>query len=383
MNKKLLKYQQEHLNNFFNELNIEEKEKLLKEIDKIDFEFMNKLYKNSFYDEDIDINKITPLKCVSKIREEYYNLGRDLILNNKYAVVILAGGNGSRLGINRPKGTLEISVSGKNISLFEIYINKLKEVHNKYHVYIDIYIMTSNSNNLDTLDYFKYNNYFNYPIDKIHFFIQDDLPLMDKWGKILLKDRSHIWFAPNGNGSVYKSLKDYNFIEKMKEDKIKYVLFTAIDNPLVNLVDFNFIGATLYHKYELSSKTIYKNNKEDLAGVFCKYNNKPYVLNDKLEEVYDKYRDKNIAYHLISIDYLEKFSQIDLKYHRAYKKYNYLDNLGNLVVVDKPNAFKFEKFIYDAFYYAKDMLLYRVNSDEFYPIKNKKDIKKVEDFLNK
>ena len=397
INEILKKYNQEHLLNFYNDLNFFEKIKLKKDINKIDFDLINNLYKNSFFDEELDINKFSNLKCIynlsDKEKRKYNKIGEDLIKNNNYGIVIMAGGNASRLNMNIPKGCLELNINNKKISIFEIYINKLKEIYDKYNIYIPIYIMTSSSNYKDTINYFNEKNYFNYPKDKIKFFMQNDLPILDIKGKILLKNKYNILFGPNGNGDVFKSLKNNNLIEHMKKNNLKYVLFSTIDNVLSNLVDFKFIGATIYNKYNISSKSILKEDNNDKNWVFCKYNNKPSMiptsyLNKEINNKKDKknnyiYRDKNITYHLISINEIEKYSNIDLKYHRAYKKNNYMDLNGNYIISEKQNSFKFEKFIFDAFEYSNDMLIYRINKNEFYPIKNNNDINNVEKILNK
>ena len=375
MNKLLKKYNQEHLKNIEN-------------LNNVDFKLMNKLYVNSYIDEKLNLKKVKPLKVIQNVKDQsFIKCGENIVLNNNYGIVLMAGGNATRLGLNKPKGMLEINYYNKKMSLFQIYINKVSEVYNQYKVYINIYIMTNKDNKDEIMNFFEENNYFNYPKDKIKFFVQGMLPLLSVDGKILLKDKNNIWLVPNGNGDVFKSLKNSELINDMKVNNIKYCLFTGIDNPLIDLVDFNFLGSTIFYKYKLSSKTIYKSNALEKDWVFCKYNNRPYMLDDNhikyFNDIKDEnndylYREKNIMYHLIHIDYIEKFSKINLKYHRAYKKYDaYEDNRLKTI-----NCFKFEKFIYDAFYYAKDMLLYRVNEDEFYPIKKKEDIECVEKILN-
>ena len=385
-------YNQQQVLRYYDELSNSEKELLNEQIKKIDFDFMNKLYKNSYFDEEIDVSKITPLKIIdSKTDEDNSKIGEELIKNNNYAVVLMAGGFGSRLGLEIPKGCLTLNINNKKVSLFESFINQLKKANEKFDVTINLYIMTGKNNNFDTIKFFNDNNYFNYPKDKIKIFVQDELPILDTNGKILLKSKDEILFGPNGNGDIFAALKRNNLIDDMKKNNIKYVLFSSIDNALNNIVDYNFIGTTIKNNYQLSTKTITKENEDDKGWIFCKYNNKPfmlptnYITNDITNYQIDNkyvYREKNITYHLISIDYIEKFSNIKLKYHRAYKKNCCLDQNGNIIEPTSPNTFKFEKFIFDAFEYSDDMLLYRVGKDEFCPIKVVEDIKKVEQYLN-
>ncbi|MBQ9023635.1 MAG: UTP--glucose-1-phosphate uridylyltransferase [Bacilli bacterium] len=394
---KLKFYNQEHLLNFYKELNFIEKILLKKQINKIDFEKINNLYKNSFYDEELDINKISNLNCIYKLKnneiKKYNKIGEELIKNKKYGIVIMAGGNASRLDLDIPKGCLKLNINNKKISIFEIYINQLKNIYEKYNVYIPLYIMTSSYNYKNTKKFFKDNNYFKYPKDKIVFFKQNNLPILDINGKILLKNKYNILFGPNGNGDVFNSLKYNNLIKKMKKNNLEYILFSTIDNVLTNLIDFKFIGSTIYNNYNLATKTILKNDENDKNWVFCKYDNKPYMipsryLNNDINNKKDNnnnfvYRDKNITYHLININEIIKYSNIKLKYHRAFKKNNYMNNNGEFIIADKQNTFKFEKFIFDAFEYSNDMLLYRIDEKEFCTIKNKEDIKKAENILNK
>ncbi len=388
----LKSFGQEHLINFFDELNFKERKILLNEIKKTNFGFMNELYKNSFFDEKIDMNKISNLRCISNLNEEnkllYKNAGENLVKNGNYAIVIMAGGNASRLGIDIPKGCLELNIKNKKISLFELFISQLKNIRKDFGVFINIYIMTSDSNYAKTINYFEQNNYFNYPKKYIKFFIQENLPILDKDGKILLKNKYHILYGPNGNGDVFNSLKKSKLIKDMEKKNIKFVLFSTVDNALTKLIDFQFIGATICNNYDVSTKTLFKEDENSKDWVFCKYNNKPYMLpslyinldisNKKDKENNFLFRDTNITYHLVSLEEIKKLSKIKLKYHRAYKKNDYMNLEGKIIKSDIPNSFKFEKFIFDAFYYCNDMLLYRIQKNEFCPIKNKNDISKFE-----
>ncbi len=387
----LQKYHQEHLLSFYDQLDEKQKKELLSEIKKIDFKLMKNLYKNSYFDEDIDINEISELKCITNLSEtekkEYKKIGEKLIRQNQYGIVILAGGNASRLGMG-PKGCLEINVTQKKISLFEIFINQLKEINKKYNITLNLYIMTSATNYAEIQTFFKKKNYFDYPKYNIQFFIQEELPILDVQGNVVLKDKNQILFGPNGNGNVFKALKRSGLLKDIKTKNIKYILFTTIDNVLTKLVDLEFIGSTLFYNYKLSSKTITKENENEKDWIFCKYKNKPFMLptryittnitNTKNSNGKYIYREKNIAYHLIATDLVVKFADIDLKYHRAYKKNNYIDINGQKITSQGPNTFKFEQFIFDAFYFTDDILLYRINEEEFCPIKTQEDIKKAE-----
>lgn len=386
------KYNQEHLLKFYDELNDKEKENLINEIKNVDFEQMKNIYENSYIDEVLDLNKISPLKIIKKCKNsEYINKGKELVKNSEYAIVIMAGGKASRLGYNMPKGCLKININGKSTSLFEHFINQLKNVYDEFGIYTNLYIMTNDEYDSVIKDFFKDNNYFDYNKESIHFFKQDNLPILDTKGKLLLSKKNEILKGPNGNGDIFEALKRYNMIDDMENKGIKYILFSTTDNILANLFDYNLIGATIINNYNVTTKTLVKKDGEK-DWAFCKYNNKPFILpssyitedinNKKIDGDY-VYRERNIAYHLVSLNSVKKYANISLPYHRAYKKNNYLDEFGNMIIAESNNSFKFEKFIFDAFYYDDDMLLYRADESEFFPIKTEEDLIKAENILNK
>ncbi len=368
-------YKQNHLIKEYHNLSKEDKINFKKQLKKIKYIKMYKLYKHSYKNMKINIKEIKPLNVIKK-SNKYKNIGIDLIKKGEYGVVIMAGGNGTRLGFNGPKGCLELNIDNKFISLFELYIIQLKRIIDKYNIVIPIYIMTNTENNNEIINYFEKKNYFNYPKNKIKFFKQSNLPILDVNGKIILKDEKNILFGPNGNGDIFKALKKSKLIKDMMHNNLKYLLFVNVDNILNNLVDFDFIGTVISQKYKLASKTIKINGAKE--WIFCKYKNRPFMLpteylNNKLFDFKQNneyiYRYKNISYYLISISLIKKFTRVKIPYHRAYKKSKYLNS------PNKPNSFKFEKFIFDAFYYSKDMLLYETDQAEFYPIKRISDIK--------
>lgn len=389
-NNYLKKYHQTQILTYYQDLSVEDQINFLHEINKLDLGKMTKIYKKSYEESAFNINDYSPLNAVEKNFLKETPHAEKLLQNNQYAIVILGGGHGSRLGYSGPKGCLELNINNQKISLYEIYINQLKSAYSKFHQYINAYIMTSTTNDTATKEYFEKHNYFDYPKECIHFFTQEDLPILSLDGKLLLKEKNKVLQGPNGNGSVYESLKKNGLLHDMKKKNIKYLLFIPIDNPLVKIVDLPFLETSLTSGYELVTKTILKDSDAEMDGVFCKYKGKPSVLskdnmtkeinNIKFNGEY-AYRDKNIVYHLMSLNKVIYFSKIKLPYHRAYKKNSYLDLEGNYQVPETPNTFKFELFIYDAFSYAKDMLLYRVGKDESMAIKTKDDVTKVEEYF--
>ena len=250
----LKKYHQEHLLNFFDDLNDKEKKELISQINSTDFEKINKLYENSKLDDSIDYKRITPIKTWSKanLESSYINSaieeGKKIISNNKLAIITLAGGQGTRLGYKGPKGSYEIDVPPKK-SLFEFVCDNLKRANETYGCILDWFIMTSPSNNIQTKDFFRSKNFFGYPEDKIKFFLQDTLPLIDINAKVILDSPFKIKTGPNGNGDVFKSFEKAGFLSYLKKSNIDWIFIGGIDNIILEWVDPLFIGLTALSRF--------------------------------------------------------------------------------------------------------------------------------------
>ena len=383
---KLKMYNQLHLLNFYEKLSEEQKQELLRDIESIDFEKMQKL----FEEKDFHISKDVKISCApyidkvslsAKEKEKYEQLGDELIKQNKLAVCSMAGGQGTRLGHTGPKGTYIVDLEEPK-SIFEILIDKLKAAYRKYGVYINWYIMTSRANDKQTKDFFEENNYFEYPKDCIIFFEQDELPLMDLNGKIILKNEYSIYKAADGNGGVFEALYRNKVLEDMKNKGIEYLSIGNVDNILIKQVDNLFMGMIKEGNYNLAAKSVVKRSPNEPVGVFCKINNRPSVIEYiDLDKTLAEERNENgeLVYgeaffgnSLVSRKLLEKIGREKLPFHVAKKKNSYLDENGNLVTSEVPNTYKFEAFIFDGFKVADDMLILRTKrEEEFAPIKNK------------
>ena len=382
----LKKYGQEHLLNHYDTLDDKKKEELLKEIQEIDFELVNELY-NSTKEKKINNNdKITPISYLDKFKlndkYKYYEaIGKKAIKEGKLAAVTMAGGQGTRLGHNGPKGTYDIGLDSHK-SLFELLSDNLKEEGKKYDVIIPWFIMTSRENNKDTVEFFEKHKYFGYQKNKnIFFFEQGELPMIDTEGKILIGEDGLIKLAADGHGGIYESLVKTKMTNKMRELGVEWVFIGGVDNCLVKMVDPVLMGIAIDKKVTVACKSVVKANPHEKVGVFCKRNGKPNVIEyseitDEMAEATDEngellYGESHILCNLFSIDAIERMGAEPLPYHVAYKKAKYIDKDGNLVVPDSPNAYKFEAFLFDAFGEVDDMAVLRVKrEEEFAPVKN-------------
>lgn len=381
--KKILKYQKQEQ---ILEYPIRNKEEFANEVLKINFEQLNKLYDKAIKNEKVENSKIEPIPYIEKDKlseeekEHYKKIGENIIRNNEYAVVTMAGGQGSRLGHDGPKGTFDFGLENHK-SIFEVLCDRLKEAYNKYNVYIPWYIMTSRQNNEDTINFFKKNNYFGYSKENVYFFKQGELPVLNDQGKLMLNKEGNINTAADGHGGIFVSMEKEKITENMKQRGIKWVFIGPVDNVLIKMIDPIFIGICQDKNVLAGGKSIIKAYPEERVGVFCKKDGKPDVIeyteiskemakmkNDKGELVY---AESHINCNVFNIDIIEKISKNKLPYHSAHKKIEYLNKEGQVVKPEEPNAYKFEAFIFDAFKMLDEMTIFRVKrEEEFAPIKN-------------
>lgn len=382
----LEKYGQMHLLQFYDELTNDEKEALLQQILTIPFEEILHLYEKSKFDVFDSTEEISPLSyiCKDALSEKeisfYSDIGNKVIKNGKIGVITLAGGQGSRLGFKGPKGTFELDTKPK-ISLFEVLCNYLKSASSKFHVIIPWYIMTSTENYEATVQFFENKNFFGYPRDYITFFVQENLPIIDMNGKLVLEEIYKVKVASNGNGNLFSALEKQHVLEDMKKRNLKWLFVGGVDNVLLNPLDSLFIGLTVHSGNSVSSKTLFKDNPDDISWVFAKKDGKPAIVDcenfaSEVSHVQDDnghylYRETNMLAHLFHIDALYQMKNIPMPYHRAFRKSPFVNYEGMKQVPETPNIYKFEQFVFDAFSHFDDITLLRVNpKEEFAPIKD-------------
>lgn len=384
----LKKYNQNHIINLLDKLDYEKKEELINQINNIDFHQILELYENTKKELEIKENKIEAIKYLDKEKltsnekEQFNYLGEEIIKNGQYAVVTMAGGQGTRLGHTGPKGTFKLDVYGKGKYLFEILAENLKEANKKYNVIIPWYIMTSKENNDQTQEFLEKHNYFGYDKNSVMLFEQGELPLVNTDGKMLIGKDMKIKEASDGNGGVFVSLRRTGMLADMKERGIKWVFIGGVDNALLKMADTILLGMAIDKNVEIASKSVVKANPHEKVGVFCKMNGHPKVIEyselpEKMAEEIDnngelKFGESHIMCNLFTIDAIEKISKEPLIYHSAFKKNSYIDENGKEVIPQEPNSYKFEAFIFDSFELFDDIAILRgKREDDFAPVKNK------------
>ena len=387
---KLEKYGQQQLLRFENQLSENEIKALEKQIETIDFsylEFLNKKEEKVQYE-------ISPLKSmtVSEIEAKsdlYYNMGLKALQNGELAVVLVAGGMGTRLGSDSPKGCYNIGKT-KDVFIFQRLFENTLDVVSKVGKFIHFFIMTSEKNDQETREFLKAHNYFGYDEKFVHFFVQDMAPCVGLDGKILLEEKGRVATSPNGNGGWFVSLlKDDQARAALEKSGVKWLNIFAVDNVLQRIADPVFFGAVLDGKYEVGGKVIRKADPFEKVGVVCNKNCKPSVVEyiDLTEEMaYQEDENGERVYnfgvifnYIFSLDMLYRTKDEALPMHIVKKKVAYVDENGNMIKPEEPNAFKFEMLGVDLVELASSFLPFEViREKEFAPIKNKTGVDSVE-----
>lgn len=382
----LAKYGQEHLLQCYESISQEQKNQLLTDILTLNFSQVKSLYESTKQKPNFENEKIEPIEHTVKSElsdgelAKYTQIGEAAIKAGKLAVVTMAGGQGTRLGHNGPKGTYDLGLDSHK-SIFEILCDHIKEAKNKYNINIPWYLMTSDENNDDTVAFFEKNNYFGYPKTAVKFFKQGKLPMLDTNGKILLDENGMIKQAADGHGGIFEALRKNGILYDMREKGIEWIFIGGVDNVLVKMVDPVFTGLMISQNTLSGGKSLVKASPEEKVGVFCKKNGRPNVIeyteiSKDMAEKQDEngnlvYGESHILCNQFNIALLEEISKNKLPYHVAFKKASYLDEHGNLIEPTEPNAYKFEAFIFDAFGVADNMTVFRVKrEEEFAPVKN-------------
>ena len=387
---KVYAYNQEHVFRFWQDLTNAEQIELLKQISTIDFELMSNLSHdvvnnadNKSDEKTLDIANILSLKERTKGESEAQKIGEDLLQKGKIAAFLVSGGQGTRLGYEGPKGMFPVTPVKKK-SLFQLHAEKLLAAGIKYNHQIPWFIMTSETNHEQTVDYFKRNNHLGYDASNITFFSQEMIPAIDKNGKFILDAKNHIFTNPNGHGGSLSALWKSGSLEKMHSSGIEYIFYFQVDNVLAQICDPVYLGYHVKRESEMSNKVVRKSFPEEKMGVICKINGKTGLVeySDLPEpEMYAtnpdgslKFWAGNIAIHIFNIDFVMRQNKggFKLPFHIAHKVIPSLDDNGNKIIPEKTNGIKFESFVFDALLDAQNSISLEVARElEFSPLKNR------------
>ncbi len=383
----LTEHGQEHLLRFYEDLDEAGQSSLLGQIRDLDVRRINGLYQDLVVDRETAIgDELTAIPAVTfgdmteNERKRLWELGLSTIRAGQVCAFLVAGGQGSRLGFDGPKGAYDIGLPSHK-SLFQLQAERLKHIGDLAGVSIPWYIMTSPQNHQDTVDFFKTHDHFGLKAEDICFFPQGTLPSVDEGGRILLAARGQISANPDGSGGCFRAFKEAGLLKDLARRGIEHVFFYGVDNALVRVADPYFIGFAVDQDREIASKAVAKEVPEEKVGVFAYRNGKPSIIEyTELPEDLARQRGQdgrilfgsgNIVTHVIRTSFLERVLEKDPPYHIAHKKVDYIDETGRLVKPDEPNAWKFEALYFDLFQFADDMSILDIRrEEEFSPVKN-------------
>ncbi|WP_282941583.1 UDPGP type 1 family protein [Paenibacillus sp. RC67] len=382
-------YGQAHLLTFYDELSESSKKKLLDQIAQLDFETICNVWRRRSDSQAglLESGQLAPIhasswdKFTKEERARYAEAGWELLQQGKVGAIVVAGGQGSRLGYEGPKGAYNIGLpSGK--SLFQLQAEHLINLSERAGQPIAWYIMTSPDNHVQTVQYFEDNHFFGYGREQCMFFQQGMMPAMDEHGNILLSDKDEICLAPSGNGDCFAALKRTGALADMKRRGLEWLFYYNVDNALVKVADPLFIGVAACQQHPAAAKTVEKLYPEEPVGILCYRSGRPAVVEYTVlpEDIMYATDEQgrlmfslgNISMQLFRFDFIEGVADADLPYAMAHKKIKFIDSAGKLVEPDEPNAYKMERFIFDFFPLAEQITVLKVNrEEEFAPVKNK------------
>jgi UDP-N-acetylglucosamine/UDP-N-acetylgalactosamine diphosphorylase len=317
-------------------------------------------------------------------RAEWKKIGLEAITKGQVAALVLAGGQGTRLGFDGPKGCYDIGMPSKK-TLFQLLserIDKLKQLASTevMPARLPLYVMTSPLNHSTTVDFFVEHDNFNVDVS---FFSQGMLPCLDKEGKILLEGPGVVSMAPDGNGGIYPALEKSGMLAQMKGAGIHHLHVFSIDNALCQPADPVFMGYCISQKADVGNKVLWKASPDEKVGVLAQKGSKSCIVeySDMVAEMTERVDEKtgklifgaaNICNHYYALDFLENtvLAKMDAMYHIANKKIPYYDG-KTVVSPTAPNGMKLETFIFDVFEFSERMAVLEVERrHEFAPVKN-------------
>lgn len=393
LRKKLSDIGQDHVLRFYDQLSEASKKKLISQLESLDLDRIAELVRTHVKRKaEIPLPKdIQPIQAYPRLPDEkhkqLYNdalrRGEELLRQGKVAAFLVAGGQGTRLGYDGPKGEFPVTPV-RHKPLFQVFAEQLLAHSRDSGRIIPWYIMTSDANDAQTRQFFRKNNYFGYDPNNIMFFQQGMMPAFSFEGKILLAEKDSLALSPDGHGGSLRAIARSGALADMQKRGIQHLSYFQVDNPLVHCIDPLFLGLHDITGSEMSSKTIPKADALERVGNFVMGDGILQVIEyiDLPEELARqtnpdgslRFNAGSIAIHALRVSFIERLNsggQLKLPWHRAEKKVACLDESGRLIRPDRPNAVKLEQFVFDAIPLARNPIVYTTDrAEEFSPVKN-------------
>jgi UDP-N-acetylglucosamine/UDP-N-acetylgalactosamine diphosphorylase len=387
LQRKLQQYRQEHVLAWWDRLADDQRRELIDQLLSIDLERLNQLYAEREHTYKVpDSSRIKPLNIVPADASDNVAMraaGEDALRRGEVAALVVAGGQGSRLGFDHPKGMYSIGpISHK--SLFQVHAEKVLALGRRYGKPLPFLIMTSPATDAETRQFFTDQTYFGLPKEEVFFFCQGTMPALDlATGKLLLEAPGRLFLSPDGHGGTLTALSKSGLLERLRRRGIRHLFYFQVDNPLVKVADPIFMGRHLMQRSEASSKIVPKQGPKDRLGNLVLVDGRCTMIEySDLPDSLANERDANgrlrlwagsPAIHVFDVDFLTRVTEGAglLPFHTARKKVPYLDDNGQVVQPQKENALKFERFIFDVLPLAERWLVMETSHrEEFAPLKN-------------
>ena len=382
---------QEHIFKWWDELTEEQRRGLLEQVANIDFRLLRELTRKMSTARKTVMGEVRPAGVIRLPRtpEERHYLqrlarkGERLLQAGKVAVVTVAGGQGSRMGLTIPKGMLPIGpVTGKTI--FQFFAEKISALRARHHTFLPWFIMVSDATETATRAFFEERNNFGLARGSVRFFKQASLPALDLRGRLILERKDKIFMSPDGHGGILEALEREGVVEELRRANIEFLFYFQVDNPAVKVCDPVLIGLCEEKNADIASKVIWKETPYERLGVFVEVDGKPYVIeySELPAEIAEK-RDASgalafgagsIAVHVFRVDFLARLIKegVRLEYHIAKKAVPCIDRTGKRIFPAQPNAYKFERFIFDVLKFTDRLVLLETSrKEEFCPVKDR------------
>ncbi len=383
---------QAHVLRFWDGLTIDEKASLLGELEAVPWDVLDDLILTHIVNQpvvaapgDLEPAKVFPCHPPEERKAEYeraIEVGEQKLRAGQVAAMTVAGGQGSRLGFDGPKGMLPVTPVG-SYTLFELFAQMVAAAQQKYETSIPWCVMTSEANHAQTLAYFESKNWFGLSPDDVYMFSQQMLPAFDLAGKLIMSSRSGLALAPNGHGGSIKALVDSGTLAKLKARSVTVISYFQVDNPLVKPFEPLGIGLHVSTGSEMAIKVIPKADDLERVGNVCSEQGRVRVVEySDFPEALAKSRDANgkrrfdsgnAAIHFFDVDFVERVAgrSFQMPYRRAVKAVSYVNESGEVIVPSEPNAVKLETFVFDVLPLANNPLVLEIDrGEEFSPVKN-------------
>lgn len=363
-------------------------QKLIQQLNNMDWSYLDMIEKKEHKRGTFAPLGAMELPEIESKKETFKALGLDAIRNCKVGAILLAGGQGTRLGFDKAKGMYNIGVT-KELYIFEQLIANLKKVTDEAGAFVPLYIMTSDKNDKQTRTFFEEHNFFGYHKDFVKFFVQEMVPAVDFEGNVLVEAEDSLAMSPNGNGGWFSSLIKANLDKDLKEKGVEWLNVFGVDNVLQQIADPVFIGATISSKCVSGAKVVRKCDPYERVGALCLEDGKPsiieyYELTPEMAEATNEagsllYGFGVILNYLFDVQKLFDIAEKQMPLHIVEKKVPYMDENATVIKPETPNAYKFETLILDMVYLMDNCLSFEVEREkEFAPVKNATGVDSVE-----